>query len=98
MRKGRGPQGAKGGEGGEEGECEGRGARRGLWKREWRKAQHATSGLIIISLAVVMDLELHSCNLAQAFIQADKLDEGVNRLIFVCPPQGATEDGDVVYE
>eukprot|EP00961_Rhodomonas_salina_P000591 8506-Rhodomonas_salina.1 len=45
-----------------------------------------------------MDLELHSCDLAQAFIQADKLDEGVNGLIFVRPPQGATEDGDVVYE
>eukprot|EP00961_Rhodomonas_salina_P037015 497742-Rhodomonas_salina.1 len=45
-----------------------------------------------------MDLELHSCNLAQAFIQADKLEEGVNGWIFVCPPQGATEDGDVVYE
>eukprot|EP00961_Rhodomonas_salina_P099370 1336502-Rhodomonas_salina.1 len=47
-----------------------------------------------------MDLELHSCDLAQAFIQADKLDEGVtrNKQIFVCPPQGATEDGDVVYK
>eukprot|EP00961_Rhodomonas_salina_P053186 713340-Rhodomonas_salina.1 len=31
---------------------------------------HATSGWIIISLAAAMDLELHSCNLAQAFIQA----------------------------
>eukprot|EP00961_Rhodomonas_salina_P194035 2619604-Rhodomonas_salina.1 len=59
---------------------------------------HATSGRIIISLAAAMDLEIHSCDLAQAFIQADRLDEGVNGLIFVCPPQGATEDGDVVYE
>eukprot|EP00961_Rhodomonas_salina_P141415 1903868-Rhodomonas_salina.1 len=56
---------------------------------------HATSGLIIISLTEAMDLELHSCDLAQAFIQADKLDEGVNGQIFVRPPQGATEDGDV---
>eukprot|EP00961_Rhodomonas_salina_P211315 2853444-Rhodomonas_salina.1 len=61
---------------------------------------HATSGSerIIISLAAAMDLELHSCDLEQAFIQADKLDEGVDGLIFLRPPQGATEDGDVVYE
>eukprot|EP00961_Rhodomonas_salina_P193693 2615062-Rhodomonas_salina.1 len=59
---------------------------------------HATSGRIVISLAAAMDLELHSCYLAQAFIQADKLDEGVNGLIFIRPPQGATEEADVVYE
>eukprot|EP00961_Rhodomonas_salina_P009892 133271-Rhodomonas_salina.2 len=35
---------------------------------------HATSGCIIISIAAAQDLELHSCDLAQAFIQADKLD------------------------
>eukprot|EP00961_Rhodomonas_salina_P082141 1104687-Rhodomonas_salina.1 len=45
-----------------------------------------------------MDLELHSCDLAQAFIQADKLDEGVNDRIFVRPLQGATEDSDTVYK
>eukprot|EP00961_Rhodomonas_salina_P150031 2020226-Rhodomonas_salina.1 len=33
---------------------------------------HATSGRIVMSLAAAMDLELHSCDLAQAFIQADK--------------------------
>eukprot|EP00961_Rhodomonas_salina_P214839 2901555-Rhodomonas_salina.1 len=59
---------------------------------------HATSGCIVISLAASMDLELHSCNLAQAFIQADKLDEGVNCCIFVRPLQGATDDDDVVYD
>eukprot|EP00961_Rhodomonas_salina_P112936 1519388-Rhodomonas_salina.1 len=59
---------------------------------------HATSGCIVISLAAVMDLELHSCNLAQAFIQEDKLDEGVNSLLFMRPLQGATDDDGVVYE
>eukprot|EP00961_Rhodomonas_salina_P093597 1259395-Rhodomonas_salina.1 len=39
---------------------------------------HATAGLIIISMAAGMDLELHSCDLTQAFIQADKLDKGIN--------------------
>eukprot|EP00961_Rhodomonas_salina_P192913 2603144-Rhodomonas_salina.1 len=59
---------------------------------------HATSGCIIISIAAAQDLELHSCDLAQAFIQADKLDEGVNWLIFIRPPQGAVEDADTVFE
>eukprot|EP00961_Rhodomonas_salina_P221760 2998487-Rhodomonas_salina.1 len=59
---------------------------------------HATSGRIIISLAAANDLELHSCDLSQAFIQADKLDEGVNGLIFICPPQGATEEDNTVYK
>eukprot|EP00961_Rhodomonas_salina_P192912 2603143-Rhodomonas_salina.1 len=59
---------------------------------------HATSGRIIISIAAAQDLELHSCDLAQAFIQADKLDEGVNRRIFICPPQGTVEDADTVFE
>eukprot|EP00961_Rhodomonas_salina_P184222 2487629-Rhodomonas_salina.1 len=45
-----------------------------------------------------MDLELHSCNLAQAFIQAGKLDEGVNCQVFIRPQQGATDDDSVVYE
>eukprot|EP00961_Rhodomonas_salina_P247178 3339486-Rhodomonas_salina.1 len=56
---------------------------------------HAISGRIVISLAAAMDLELHSCDLAQAFIQADKLEEGVNCHIFIRPPQGATDDDDV---
>eukprot|EP00961_Rhodomonas_salina_P189163 2552264-Rhodomonas_salina.1 len=60
----------------------------------------ATSGHIVISLAAVMDLELHSCqcDLAQAFIQADKLDEGVNGWVFIRPPQGATDEEGVVYK
>eukprot|EP00961_Rhodomonas_salina_P298012 3937720-Rhodomonas_salina.2 len=59
---------------------------------------HTTSGRIIISLAAANELELHSCDLSQAFIQAGKLDEGINRLIFIRPLQGATEDEDIVYE
>eukprot|EP00961_Rhodomonas_salina_P145705 1961375-Rhodomonas_salina.2 len=38
-------------------------------------------------MAAGMDLELHSCDLTQAFIQADKLDEGINWLIFINPPE-----------
>eukprot|EP00961_Rhodomonas_salina_P165719 2232939-Rhodomonas_salina.1 len=48
---------------------------------------HATAARAIISIAVALDLELHSCDLAQAFVQVDKLDEG-----------GAEEEKDVVYE
>eukprot|EP00961_Rhodomonas_salina_P269963 3647107-Rhodomonas_salina.1 len=53
---------------------------------------HATSARVIISIAAAEDLELHSCDLAQAFIQADKLDEGVNGSIFISPPKGWEED------
>jgi hypothetical protein len=59
---------------------------------------HATAGRIIISLAAANDWELHCCDLAQAFIQADKLPEGVNGRVFIRPPAGAEEDDDVVYE
>ena len=59
---------------------------------------HATSGRIIIALAAADDLELHACDLAQAFIQAEKLPEGMNGRVFIRPPDGANEDPDVVYE
>eukprot|EP00961_Rhodomonas_salina_P202189 2726996-Rhodomonas_salina.1 len=59
--------------------------------------QHATAVRAIILIAAALDLELHSCNLAQAFVQADKLNKGVNGRIFVCPPQGSEEEKDVVY-
>eukprot|EP00961_Rhodomonas_salina_P244953 3310223-Rhodomonas_salina.1 len=49
-------------------------------------------------MAAGMDLELHSCDLTQAFIEADKLDEGINGRIFITPPQGADEDNETVYE
>eukprot|EP00961_Rhodomonas_salina_P256018 3460195-Rhodomonas_salina.1 len=40
---------------------------------EFAQMQHATSECVIISIAAADDLGLHSCYLAQAFIQADKL-------------------------
>mmetsp|Transcript_27856 Transcript_27856/g.65712 ORF Transcript_27856/g.65712 Transcript_27856/m.65712 type:complete len:302 (-) Transcript_27856:850-1755(-) len=59
---------------------------------------HATSARIIIAMAAADDLELHSCYLAQAFIQAKKLPEGVNGCVFIHPPKGSGEDDDVVFE
>jgi hypothetical protein len=32
----------------------------------------------MLSLAVANDYELHACDIEQAFLQADKLPEGVN--------------------
>ncbi len=49
---------------------------------------HATAARVIISVAAALDLELHSCDMAQAFMQADKLDEGVNGRVFITPPKG----------
>jgi len=59
---------------------------------------HATANHIVISIAAAGDMELHTCNLAQAFIQADQLPEGVNGSIFIRPPLGYPEDDDTVYE
>eukprot|EP00961_Rhodomonas_salina_P291319 3931900-Rhodomonas_salina.1 len=59
---------------------------------------HSTSARVIISLAAALDLELHSCDLTQAFIQADRLEGGVNGRIFITPPKGWGEQEDVVYE
>eukprot|EP00961_Rhodomonas_salina_P262470 3547040-Rhodomonas_salina.1 len=56
---------------------------------------HSTSARVIISLAAALDLELHSCNLAQAFIQADRLEGGVNGRIFISQPKGWGEQDDV---
>eukprot|EP00961_Rhodomonas_salina_P279239 3772379-Rhodomonas_salina.1 len=60
---------------------------------------HSTSALVIISLAAALDLELHWCNLTQAFIQADRdlLEGWVNGQIFITPPKGWGEQEDVVY-
>jgi hypothetical protein len=53
----------------------------------------------MLSLAAANNEHLHSVDLTQAFIQADKLDEGVNGRIFVTPPPGCEEDEEgVVYE
>eukprot|EP00961_Rhodomonas_salina_P073801 991773-Rhodomonas_salina.2 len=59
---------------------------------------HTTLAWVIISITAAEDLELHSCNLAQAFIQEDKLDKGMNCSIFISPPKGWEEDKGVVYK
>ena len=45
-------------------------------------------------------MELHTNDIEQAFLQADKLDEGVNYLYFINPPPGSPEAGNknIVYE
>ena len=39
---------------------------------------HATAGRVVIAMAAVDDMELHSWDMFKAFVQADKLPEGVN--------------------
>ena len=55
---------------------------------------------LMMSLAVANDMELHKINIEQAFLQADKLDEGVNGRYFINPPPGSPEAGNknIVYE
>ena len=57
-------------------------------------------GRFMLSLAVANDFELHACDIEQAFLQADKLPEGVNGRYFIQPPPGSpdAENKDVVYE
>jgi hypothetical protein len=63
-----------------------------------------TSGLAVgrfmLSLAVANDYELHACDIEQAFLQADKIPEGVNGRYFIQPPPGSPDanNRDVVYE
>eukprot|EP00961_Rhodomonas_salina_P170022 2291332-Rhodomonas_salina.1 len=60
---------------------------------------HTTVGRIIMSVAAADNLHLHSLDMAQAFIQADRLPEGVNCRCFVTPPQGCEEyEEGVVYK
>ena len=53
-----------------------------------------------MSLAIANDMELHKINIEQAFLQADKLDEGVNGRYFINPPPGTSAAGNknIVYE
>jgi hypothetical protein len=57
-------------------------------------------GRFMLSLAVANDYELHTCDIEQSFLQADKLPEGVNGRYFIQPPPGSPDanDRDVVYE
>eukprot|EP00961_Rhodomonas_salina_P093577 1259041-Rhodomonas_salina.4 len=60
---------------------------------------HTTMGRLMMSTAAADNLHLHSVDMTQAFIQADKLDEGVNGRTFITPPPGCEEDEEgVVYE
>jgi hypothetical protein len=60
----------------------------------------ATSARTIISLATAHDMELDSVDFTQAFIQADRLPEGVNGRFFIRPPPGSPDHGrqDIVYQ
>jgi hypothetical protein len=55
---------------------------------------------IITSISAVNDLELHSIDIDQAFLQADRLMEGVNDRYFINPPPGRPDvnNKDIVYE
>ena len=60
----------------------------------------STASRMMISLATSQDWELHSCDFTQAFIQADRLPEGVNGRFFIRPPPGSPDydNKSVVYE
>jgi hypothetical protein len=55
---------------------------------------------IIASIAAANDLELHSIDIEQAFLHADKLMEGVNGRYFINAPPGSPDanNKDTVYE
>ena len=55
---------------------------------------------IITSIASANDLELHSIDIEQVFLQADKLMEGVNDRYFLNPPPGIPDanNKDIVFE
>jgi hypothetical protein len=54
----------------------------------------------MVSISTSNDLELHSVDIEQAFVQADKLKEGANGRYFITPPPGSPDAGDksIVYE
>ena len=62
----------------------------------------STATRTIIYIATAEDLELHSVDFTQAFIQADRLPEGVNGRFFISPPPGSphanTSGHSIVYE
>eukprot|EP00961_Rhodomonas_salina_P107033 1441140-Rhodomonas_salina.2 len=59
--------------------------------------QHAVASRIIMSIAAAADMELHCLDLSQAFIQADKIEEGVNCSFFITPLVWFNEEPGVVY-
>ena len=44
---------------------------------------------LMMSIAIANGMELHKVDIEQAFLQADKLDEGVNGRYFINPPPGS---------
>jgi hypothetical protein len=80
------------------------------WRKERTRTRNSdqnfspTPGIaiarIITSIAAANDLELHSIDIEQAFLQADKLMEGVNGRYFINPPPGSPDanNKDIVYE
>ena len=71
----------------------------GDYESSFAPVPHATVGRMIMAIAVAEDEECDAIDLTQAFIQADRLDEGVNGRWFMTPPPGSEEeDPDVVYE
>ena len=60
----------------------------------------STATRTIISIATAEDLELHSVDFTQAFIQADRLPEGVNGRFFISPPPGSphADTSGIAYE
>ena len=55
---------------------------------------------IITSIVAANDLDLHSIDIEQTFLQADKLMEGVNDRYCINPPPGSPDanNKDIVYE
>ena len=49
---------------------------------------------LMMSIAIANGMELHKVDIEQAFLQADKLDEGVNGRYFINPPPGSPEAGN----
>ena len=60
----------------------------------------STATRAIISIATAEDLELHSVDFTQAFVQADRLPEGVNSRFLITPPPGSqhANTSGIVYE
>jgi hypothetical protein len=55
---------------------------------------------LMVSITAANDLEFHSVDIEQVFVQSDKLKEGVNDRYFITPPPGSPDAGDksIVYE
>ena len=75
------------------------GQRKGLWSKLLSDSRHINSSHYNLNSSSKC-LELHSIEIEQAFLQADKLLEGVNGRYFINPPPGSPDanNKDTVYE